>query len=224
MARLQNRCRHNLRSFMSSQKKGSPVRVANLDNPVQLAVIGAAHGIKGEVRVKTYTGDPLDLGSYGLLYDASGKSYEILSIRPSKTVVVVRFVGVEDRNAAEALNGTELYVDHAQLPQDLDEDEFYYTDLIGLALRDNAGVSYGKVSAVFNFGGGDVLEIKESGKKPVMIPFTQISVPKIVIAEGYILVDPLAAGLIDDGSSSADEEGAETEADAPETDDDGWAR
>lgn len=207
---------------MSSQKKGSPVRVANLDNPVQLAVIGAAHGIKGEVRVKTYTGDPMDLGSYGLLYDASGKSYEVLSIRPSKTVVVVRFAGVEDRNAAEALNGKELYVDHAQLPQDLDEDEFYYTDLIGLAVRDSAGVSYGKVSAVFNFGGGDVLEIKESGKKPVMIPFTLTSVPEILMEEGAILIDPLAAGLVDDGSTSADEEGDEP--DAPETDDDGWAR
>ena len=207
---------------MSSQKKGSPVRVANLDNPVQLAVIGAAHGIKGEVRVKTYTGDPLDLGSYGLLYDTSGKSYEILSIRPSKTVVVVRFAGVDDRNAAEALNGKELYVDHAQLPQDLDEDEFYYTDLIGLAVRDSAGVSYGKVSAVFNFGGGDVLEIKESGKKPVLIPFTLVSVPEILMEEGAILIDPLVAGLVDDGSTSADEEGEEL--DAPETDDDGWAR
>ncbi|MCF7644674.1 ribosome maturation factor RimM [Bacillus subtilis] len=198
------------------------MRVANLDNPVQLAVIGAAHGIKGEVRVKTYTGDPLDLGSYGLLYDTSGKSYEILSIRPSKTVVVVRFAGVDDRNAAEALNGKELYVDHAQLPQDLDEDEFYYTDLIGLAVRDSAGVSYGKVSAVFNFGGGDVLEIKESGKKPVLIPFTLVSVPEILMEEGAILIDPLAAGLVDDGSTSADEEGEEP--DAPETDDDGWAR
>lgn len=207
---------------MSSQKKGSPVRVANLDNPVQLAVIGAAHGIKGEVRVKTYTGDPMDLGSYGLLYDASGKSYEILSIRPSKTVVVVRFAGVEDRNAAEALNGKELYVDHAQLPQDLDEDEFYYTDLIGLTVRDSAGVTYGKVSAVFNFGGGDVLEIKESGKKPALIPFTLASVPEILMEEGAILIDPLAAGLVDDGSTSADEEGDEP--DAVETDDDGWAR
>lgn len=207
---------------MSSQKKGSPMRVANLDNPVQLAVIGAAHGIKGEVRVKTYTGDPMDLGSYGLLYDASGKSYEILSIRPSKTVVVVRFAGVEDRNAAEALNGKELYVDHAQLPQDLDEDEFYYTDLIGLTVRDSAGVTYGKVSAVFNFGGGDVLEIKESGKKPALIPFTLASVPEILMEEGAILIDPLAAGLVDDGSTSADEEGDEP--DAVETDDDGWAR
>jgi len=129
---------------MSSHKKGSLSGVANLDNPVQLAVIGAAHGIKGEVRVKTYTGDPLDLASYGLLYDKAGHEYEILSIRPSKTVVVVRFAGVDDRNAAEALNGTELYVDHAQLPQDLDEDEFYYTDLIGLDVRDAEGTAYGK--------------------------------------------------------------------------------
>lgn len=211
---------------MSSQKKGSPVKVANLDNPVQLAVIGAAHGIKGEVRVKTYTGDPLDLGSYGLLYDASGKSYEILTIRPSKTVVVVRFAGVDDRNAAEALNGKELYVDHAQLPQDLDEDEFYYTDLIGLTVRDREGTIYGKVSAVFNFGGGDVLEIKESGKKPVLIPFTLVSVPEILMAEGAILIDPLAAGLVDDGSTSSDETGDDEgdAGDAPETDDDGWAR
>lgn len=206
---------------MSSHKKSSPVRVANLDNPVQLAVIGAAHGIKGEVRVKTYTGDPMDLGSYGLLYDAAGKSYEIVSIRPAKTVVVVRFAGVDDRNAAEALNGTELYVDHAQLPQDLEEDEFYYTDLIGLTVRDSDGATYGKVSAVFNFGGGDVLEIKEGGKKPVLIPFTKVSVPQILMAEGAIVIDPLAAGLVDDGSEGDDE--AEPD-EAPQTDDDGWVR
>lgn len=206
---------------MSSHKKSSPVRVVNLDNPVQLAVIGAAHGIKGEVRVKTYTGDPMDLGSYGLLYDAAGKDYEIVSIRPAKTVVVVRFAGVDDRNAAEALNGTELYVDHAQLPQDLEEDEFYYTDLIGLTVRDSDGATYGKVSAVFNFGGGDVLEIKEGGKKPVLIPFTKVSVPQILMADGAIVIDPLAAGLVDDGSEGDDE--AEPD-EAPQTDDDGWVR
>lgn len=206
---------------MSSQQKGNPKQVANLDNPVQLAIIGAAHGIKGEVRVKTFTGDPLDLGSYGLLYDAAGKSYEILSIRPAKTVVVVRFFGVDDRNGAEALNGIELFVDHAQLPQNLDEDEFYYTDLIGLEVRDADGGTYGKVSSVYNFGGGDVLEIKESGKNPVLIPFTQISVPKIVMNEGYICIDPLAAGLVDDGSTAADEEQQDGE---PEPDNDGWVR
>ncbi|WP_439272921.1 ribosome maturation factor RimM [Pseudochrobactrum sp. HB0163] len=207
---------------MSPQKKGSHMQVAHLDNPVQLAVIGAAHGIKGEVRVKTYTGDPMDLGSYGLLYDATGRAYEVLAIRPAKNVVVVRFAGIDDRNAAEALNGKELYVDHAQLPQDLEEDEFYYTDLIGLAVRDGEGASYGRVSAVFNFGGGDVLEIKESGKKPALIPFTQASVPQILIAEGVVVIDPLAAGLIDDGSGSPDEDGEMP--DMPETDDDGWVR
>lgn len=213
---------------MSSQNKGTKIRGAQLDNPVQLAVIGAAHGIKGEVRVKTYTGDPLDLGSYGLLYDKAGNDYEVLSIRPSKTVVVVRFAGVEDRNSAEALNGIELFVDHAQLPQDLEDDEFYYTDLIGLAVRDAEGTTYGKVSSVFNFGGGDVLEIKETGKKPVLIPFTLVSVPVIAMAEGYIEIDPLAAGLVDDGSSAADElgdqQGDEDQDSSDNTDSDGWVR
>lgn len=78
------------------------------ENPIQLAVIGAAHGTRGEVRVKTFTGDPLAIADYGLLYDEQGKSYEVLEARPGKTVVVVRFKGINDRNAAEALNGTEL--------------------------------------------------------------------------------------------------------------------
>lgn len=78
------------------------------ENPIQLAVIGAAHGIRGEVRVKTFTDDPLAIADYGLLYDGQGKAYEVLEARSAKTVVVVRFKGVNDRNAAEALNGTEL--------------------------------------------------------------------------------------------------------------------
>ncbi len=101
------------------------------ENPIQLAVIGAAHGTRGEVRVKTFTGDPLAIADYGLLYDEQGKSYEVLEARPAKTVVVVRFKGINDRNAAEALNGTELFIDRSQLPDDeLDEEEFYQTMLI----------------------------------------------------------------------------------------------
>ena len=107
------------------------------ENPIQLAVIGAAHGIRGEVRVKTFTDDPLAIADYGLLYDGQGKAYEVLEARSAKTVVVVRFKGVNDRNAAEALNGTELFIDRSQLPDDeLDEDEFFQTDLIGLEALD----------------------------------------------------------------------------------------
>ena len=113
--------------------------MSKLQNPVQMAVIGAAHGIKGELRVKTFTGDPLALADYGPLYARDGRAFEIADIRPANEVVVVRFKGVDDRNAAEALTGTELFVDRSALPEDMDEDEFYHADLVGLAVRDETG-------------------------------------------------------------------------------------
>lgn len=169
------------------------------ENPVQLAVIGAAHGTRGEVRVKTFTGDPLAIADYGLLYDGQGKSYEVLEVRPSKTVVVVRFKGVNDRSAAEALNGTELFIDRSQLPDDdLDEGEFFQADLIGLKAVDVEGNSYGVVTAIYDFGGGDLIELSEKGKRPMLIPFTEAAVPEIDFEKGVIQVEPHAAGLIAD--------------------------
>lgn len=169
------------------------------ENPVQLAVIGAAHGTRGEVRVKTFTGDPLAIADYGLLYDGQGKSYEVLEVRPSKTVVVVRFKGINDRSAAEALNGTELFIDRSQLPDDdLDEGEFFQADLIGLKAVDVEGNSYGVVTAIYDFGGGDLIELSEKGKRPMLIPFTEAAVPEIDFEKGVIQVEPHAAGLIAD--------------------------
>ncbi|BCG92111.1 ribosome maturation factor RimM [Mesorhizobium sp. 131-2-1] len=167
-------------------------------NPVQLAVIGAAHGIKGELRVKTFTGDPLALADYGPLYAKDGRAFQIIDIRPANTVVVVRFKGVSDRNAAEALSGTELFVDRSMLPDDGEEDEFYHADLIGLEVRDDKGAAIGKVVAVHNFGGGDILDVTLGGRKGVLIPFTQAAVPQVSVAEGFVRVDPLAAGLVED--------------------------
>lgn len=171
-------------------------------NPVQMAVIGAAHGIKGELRVKTFTGEPLALADYGPLYARDGRAFQIVDIRPANTVVVVRFKGVNDRNAAEALAGTELFVDRSMLPDDGEEDEFYHADLVGLEVRDDAGV-IGKVVAVHNFGGGDILDVTLGERKGVLIPFTQAAVPDVSIAEGFIQVDPAAAGLIDDEDGDA---------------------
>lgn len=126
--------------------------MSKLENPVLMATVGAAQGLRGEVRVKTYTADPLALGDYGNLYSADGRLFEILELREAKTVVVVRFRGINDRNAAEALNGLELFVERDNLPDDeLDEDEFYYADLEGLEAVDADGKSYGTVSAVFDF-------------------------------------------------------------------------
>lgn len=179
-------------------------------NPIQMAVIGAAHGIKGELRVKTFTGDPLALADYGPLYSKDGRAFEIIDIRPAGNVVVVRFKGVSDRNAAEALTNVELFVDRSALPDDGDEDEFYHADLMGLAVKDDTGATIGKVVSVQNFGGGDILDITLGSRKGVLIPFTQAAVPEISIVGGFVRIDPVAAGLVEDedGDGEPDSETA----------------
>lgn len=167
------------------------------ENPIQMAVVGAAHGIRGEVRVKTFTGHPLALADYGPLYAKDGRTFEIVDIRPAGTVVVARFKGIADRNAAEALAGTELFVDRSALPGE-EEDEFYHADLVGLAVKDDAGAILGKVTAVQNFGGGDLLELTLGSRKGVLIPFSKAAVPEILVAGGFVRVDPVAAGLVED--------------------------
>ncbi|MEP9387537.1 ribosome maturation factor RimM [Mesorhizobium sp. KR9-304] len=172
------------------------------NKPVQMAVIGAAHGIKGELRVKTFTGDPLALGDYGPLYAKDGRIFEIEDIRPAGDVVVVRFKDIRDRTIAEGLTGTELFVDRSILPPG-DEDEFYHADLVGLAVRDETGAEAGKVIAVQNFGGGDILEVTFHGREGLLVPFSQAAVPEVDITGGFIRVDTIAAGLAED----ADEDG-----------------
>ena len=177
-----------------------------ISHPVQLAIIGAAHGTKGEVKVKTFTAAPLDLAAYGSLYDKDGKQFEIDDIRIQKNTVIVSFLGVTDRNAAESLKGTELYVERDQLPDDLDEDEFYHTDLIGLTVKDELGQKIGTVHALFDFGGGDLLELKLIKQKMVLIPFSKAAVPEIKIEEGFIVIDSIAAGLKEDQDAENDDD------------------
>lgn len=179
--------------------------MSKLENPVLMATVGAAQGLRGEVRVRSYTADPIALGDYGNLHSADGRSFEILEVREAKTVVIVRFRGINDRNAAEALNGLELFVERDNLPDDeLEEDEFYYADLEGLEAIDQDGKSYGTVSAVYDFGAGDLLELKGPGRRPTLIPFSEAAVLEIDLENGRILIDPMAAGLVDD----PDEDGA----------------
>lgn len=177
-----------------------------IKHPIQLAIIGAAHGTKGEVRVKSFTANPEDIAAYGVLHDQNGRQYEIINIRTQKSVVIVQFKGVHDRNGAEMLNGTTLYVDREQLPDDLEDDEFYHSDLIGLSVRDEIGNEIGSVNALFNFGGGDLLELKIDLQKLIFIPFTKAAVPEIHIKEGFIVVDSIAAGLIEENYGEGDEE------------------
>jgi 16S rRNA processing protein RimM len=178
-----------------------------LKNPVLMATIGAAQGLRGEVRAKTYTTEPTALGDYGNLHAADGRVFEILDIREMKDMAVVRFKGVNDRNAAEALRGLDLFIERDNLPSELlEDDEFFYADLEGLEAFDATGKSYGVVSGIFDFGAGDLLELKAPAKRPLLIPFSEAAVLEIDLEEGRILVDPIAAGLIDDGDKDGEDE------------------
>ncbi len=176
--------------------------MAKLENPVLMATIGAAQGLRGEVRVRSYTAEPAALGDYGKLHSEDGRTFEVLELREAKNVVIVRFRGVNDRTAAEALNGLELFIDRNNLPdEELDDDEFYYADLEGLEAVDQEGNSYGTVSGVYDFGAGDLLELKGPGRRPTLIPFSEAAVLEIDLEDGKILIDPRAAGLIEDPDS-----------------------
>jgi 16S rRNA processing protein RimM len=173
-------------------------KVTKLEKPVQMAVIGAAHGIKGEVRVRSFTGDPAALGDYGPLQDEAGRAFEVVSVRPAKEVSIVRFKDIATREAAEALNGTALFVDRSVLPADLEEEEFYHSDLIGLAVRDEKGTEIGTVAGIHDFGAGDILEVARKNGPSAMIPFTRAAVPEVAPAKGFVGIDSLAAGLVEE--------------------------
>jgi 16S rRNA processing protein RimM len=153
-----------------------------------LGVVVGAHGIKGEVKVKTFTESPERLGGYGPLTTESGRALEVSALRSAKAgEAVVRFAGISDRNAAETLKGLSLYVPRSALPEP-DQGEFYLTDLIGLRAEDPAGAALGMVKAVHNFGAGDVLEIELPDGKTDFVAFTDANVPIVDIGEGRVVI------------------------------------
>ena len=161
---------------------------------ILLAKIGAAQGIKGEVRVKPY-GDPDMLDQYGKLHDANGNTYKITRMRAHKTMLVVKFMNINTRNEAEELNGIELFVARDKLPEIEEEDEFYVQDLIGMTILNDAGEQIGTVVAVPNFGAGDMLEIAPvtgSGGASTtwLLPFTREAVPEIDFVNSEITIVP----------------------------------
>jgi 16S rRNA processing protein RimM len=158
---------------------------------VCVARIGAPHGIRGEVKLFSFTADPLAVKDYGPLESEDGAAqFEITSARPAKGCLVASLAGVNDRSAAARLTNTRLYVPRERLPKP-EADEFYYTDLIGLNVVDTGGASLGTVVAIHNFGAGDLIEVAPArGGATVMVPFTETAVPTIDIAGGRIVMDP----------------------------------
>lgn len=165
------------------------------ENPVLLAQIGAPHGVKGEVRVKSFTSDPMALADYGPLYAADGRKFKIVRLRPANTVLVVKFKGFNWRDEVEKLNRLELFVDRSVLPDDNEDDEFYITDLVGMDVLNEADEMVGTIIDIPNFGAGDMLEIKPipvdgNQAQSYYLPFTKAVVPVIDFNNGALQIIP----------------------------------
>lgn len=173
------------------------------EDRVCLGAIVGVHGIRGEVKVKSFSDNEKNLTRYGALSNERGdKTFRLKIVGRSKELLRVKIEGVDDRNTAETLVGTGLYVSRDKLPS-LAEEEFYHTDLIGLEARDKSGTVVGKVNALYNFGAGDLIEIKTPHGALEMLPFTKTYVPVINIKEQFIIVEMM--------QFAADDEGAENE-------------
>ncbi len=161
---------------------------------IRVARIGAAHGIRGEVKLWSFTQDPLAVAGYGPLETEDGaRRFEIEAARPAKGFLVARLKGVADRNAAETLRNTDLFVSRDRLPPIEEADTFYHADLIGLAAVGADGAALGSVSAIHNFGAGDLIEIEPSaGGEPLLLPFNETTVPTVDLKAGRIVVVPPA--------------------------------
>jgi 16S rRNA processing protein RimM len=165
---------------------------------VHVGRIGGAHGTRGEVRLKSFTAEPLAIADYGALQTQDGaRSFTIETLRGAGDVLIVRFAGIADRTAAEQLRNLDLYVPREKLPPPAG-DEFYHVDLIGLAAVDKDGRALGTVIAVHDFGAGDILEVRPvGGGETLMLPFNEGTVPEVDIAGGRLVIDP-PQGLVKD--------------------------
>jgi 16S rRNA processing protein RimM len=161
------------------------------DDLVLLGRVSDAHGLKGEVKIASFTANPLDLAAYGPLTAASGARFEVLEIRGFKAgTVIARLKGVSDRDAAEALKGTELFVPRAALPE-TDDGEFYHSELIGLAATSPEGEKLGEIVGVHNFGAGDLLEVRPPERGATwLVPFTEARVPEVDVRAGRVVILP----------------------------------
>jgi 16S rRNA processing protein RimM len=174
--------------------------------PSQICVarIGAAHGVRGAVKLWTFTEDPFAVKRYGPLATKDGaRQFEVASAREAKDHLVAMFKGVTTREDAERLNGLELYVAREKLPA-TDQDEYYHADLIGLAAVTAADEPLGRVVAIHNFGAGDIIEIAPPHGATMLLPFTNAVVPTVDLASGRVVIvlpdevegdDPAKVGL-----------------------------
>ncbi len=168
-----------------------------------MARIGAAHGVRGAVKLWTFTEDPLAVKTYGPLTTKDGaRQFEVTHAREAKGHLVATLKGIATREEAERLNGVELYIARDKLPA-TDENEYYHADLIGLAAVNAANEPLGRVIAIHNFGAGDIIEIAPPQGATLLLPFTNAVVPSVDLEGGRVIIE-LPDEIEGDDSSSAD--------------------
>lgn len=169
---------------------GADAPSRNDGSKVLVGRFGSAHGVRGEIKLWSFTADPLAVADYGPLESKDGKrQFVIDSLRPAKDFLVARIEGVADRDAAEALRNVEIYLPRERLPAIDEDDTWYYADLVGLAAVGPDGVALGTVAAVHNFGAGDVIEIAPvAGGKTLLLPFSEALVPEVNVKAGRVIV------------------------------------
>jgi 16S rRNA processing protein RimM len=167
----------------------NPLHQRAITNQICVARIGAAHGVRGEVRLWTFTEDPLAVLHYGPLATKDGARHlQVTRAREAKGHLVATLQGVSTRDDAEKLNGVELYIARDQLPA-TDDDEYYHADLIGLAAMTPANEPIGRVVGIHNFGAGDVIEIAPAQGPTLLLPFTNAVVPTVDLAGGRVVIE-----------------------------------
>ena len=155
---------------------------------IQVGRVAGAFGVRGEVRITSFTSEPLALLDYKILMREDGSAgLTLTSARAAKGGIVCRAKEVETREQAEALRGLKLYIPRSKLPEP-DEDEFYVTDLVGLSVVTAEGEALGRIKAVQDFGAGDLIEIvPQEGGATWYLPFTREAVPEVRMADGVVV-------------------------------------
>ncbi len=175
---------------------------------VCLGVVIGVKGLKGEVRIKSFTEDPADVGAYGPVTTADGRTFSVTVVGGKEGVVIAKLSGVADRTQAEALKGAELFVERTALPAP-EDGTFYHADLIGAVVKLTSGEILGTVSALHNFGGGDMMEVGE-GHSSLLIPLTSEAIATFDVKGAQVVVHPLP-GLLGGDADPEAQAGRETD-------------
>jgi 16S rRNA processing protein RimM len=172
---------------------------------ILVGIFGAPHGVRGEVRLKSFTGDPMAIVDYPRLADENGaRAFKIVSARPVKDdMLIVRVEGVADRTAAEKLTNVSLSIAREDLPP-AEEEEFYHADLIGLRAETRDGAVLGTIAAVLNFGAGDILDVRPEVGENLLLPFTRKVVPVVDLGGGRVIVEPPDEVVAQDDDQAGD--------------------